>query len=132
MSDWTYYPHENGYWLSNWMPTPAPPAVLPVIERSKGMSEMLEKVARALWEIRPWGDEDSEQGIPTWDTVPEDWKAAYIDMARAAVRALREPTEEMLEAVDCGGVRRQWLSGRMHVGSWHAMIDSILSEAEGR
>jgi len=76
------------------------------------MSEMVQRVADAIAEA---ADLDS-------DTM-------YKDMARAAIEAMREPTQEM-KAVDgvhwgygchvCGGLTE----------GWHAMIDAALVKVD--
>ena len=76
------------------------------------MSEMLERVTRAVEEVEG-------------DCKPYEFE----DVARAVLRALREPTEEMYEAVshrwlDFSGVKssvRGW---------WTVMIDAALEEPE--
>lgn len=72
------------------------------------MSEMIERVARALF--IEYGHE------------PEEWCEAhrvhYIAVARAAIAAMREPTEAM---VDASGMGSQLTSGM-----WSAMIDAAL------
>ncbi len=70
------------------------------------MSEMIERVAKALVEAWPswgtWGDEEARKG------------------ARAAIEAMREPTEAMVIAggkqLDCAFERQ----------CWRAMIDAAL------
>lgn len=57
------------------------------------MSEMIERVARAIYEAR-WGG-------GCWDTLTQQRKADFeigkwIPMARAAVEAMRIPTQAML------------------------------------
>lgn len=73
------------------------------------MSEMVERVARAL---------ANEEGY-AYDPVP------YNRRARAAIEAMREPTDAM---VDAGG----WLGGENGVGDssarvvWTGMIEAAL------
>lgn len=56
------------------------------------MSEMVERVARALWERHMDPDEP-------WATVDEFWRETYLEKARAAIEAMRQPTIEMLKAM---------------------------------
>lgn len=81
------------------------------------MSEMIERVAKAIFADRYPG---------------EDWKdyqkRDYCGHARAAIEAMREPTEAMMAAVDCAGVKAEWLSGKAWAAGYRAMIDAALSE----
>lgn len=93
------------------------------------MSEsMVERAARAMW-ARRWdnGDED-------WSSEPKRVRAEYQKDARAAIAALREPTEAMIAAAKA----KRWV-GAIDDGpgiefdptpedAWGAMIDQILSE----
>jgi hypothetical protein len=59
------------------------------------MNEMVERVARALYEAR-WGGGD-------WDTLAKQRNAEFeiakwMPMALAAIAAMREPTAKMAEA----------------------------------
>ncbi len=57
------------------------------------MSEMIERIARAMWEAR----EDIEAvDSPNRCTFEAD-NPEIIAMARAAIEAMREPTEAMIE-----------------------------------
>lgn len=62
--------------------------------------EMVERVARAIW----------------FEDAPEDEfddvKLVYTEIARAAIKAMREPTKAMLDAGD--------------IGDWDTMIDAAL------
>ena len=62
------------------------------------MSEMVERVAKAIYEKR------NGQGCRPWSRQPSAHKFPYIEDARAAIEAMREPTEAMLTAGDdcCG------------------------------
>lgn len=65
------------------------------------MSEMIEKIARAIWRER-WIEPEPEV-LPPEKLGPaqSDWercKEVYFRDARAALTALEEPTEAMLEA----------------------------------
>jgi hypothetical protein len=66
------------------------------------MSEMIERVARAMCKEISGRDADDKDGGPhplgTWLDPVERWWTGYIDAARAAIAAMREPTEAMLAA----------------------------------
>lgn len=102
-------------------------------ERSaQGEGGMVERVANAMrqatheWRRRPLALESPD---------PAEYSLAYQHfIARAAIEALREPTEGMIEAAwdaggvgDCGGLERADPEGE-----WRAMIAAALSPAEGR
>jgi hypothetical protein len=85
------------------------------------MGEMVERVARAMWEARerrlnPYVRVSFEEGA-TEETY---------DMARAAIAAMREPTKAMewagSHAVDTDG---PWGAPPID-GAWQAMIDEAL------
>lgn len=80
------------------------------------MSEMIERVARAIH-----GD------APLW----EDCKFARYDQAIAAIKAMREPTEAQIRAVD-KACHEHWPNARqMAIAMQHALIDAALSDTEG-
>lgn len=72
------------------------------------MSEMVERVAKALWRLDNPADEGFSEIAPNnWDAWPEHGRAAslaqvnhckddYRDQARAAIAAMREPTLPMI------------------------------------
>lgn len=64
------------------------------------MNEMIEKVAKAIYEA-------------------ENKKWNYKDLAKAAIAAMREPTEGMMKASLKTG-------GRKHL--WYSMIDAALKD----
>lgn len=53
---------------------------------------MIELVARAIYEAR------NGRGCVPWSKRPASHKAPYLYEARAAIEAMREPSEEMVEA----------------------------------
>ena len=73
---------------------------------------MIEQVARALHDSIP-GNTNA------WDSLDDTWCHNFRIMARAAIAAMREPTEAMLEAGD------KRLSA---LGCWQDMIDTVLGE----
>lgn len=98
------------------------------------MSEMVERVARAIASTRG-RDPDDTAGGPhpggTWLEKGEPWWRGDVDAARAAIEAMREPTEKMIEA----GQLYCWDDGHPTVGShaiqgqvFRAMIDAALKD----
>ena len=82
--------------------------------------EMIERVARAL--VSSEGD-DPDALIHTMKGKTPVWTLG-VEQARAALAAIREPTEPMLQASE-----REW-DGRMSArsaGVWQAMIDAALN-----
>jgi hypothetical protein len=79
------------------------------------MSEMVDRVAKALWE----SSDDTEMGAP-WENLTGHWRKTYEDMARVAIAAMREPTQAMLDA---GPVEPY-----MDAYVWAKMIDAALRE----
>jgi hypothetical protein len=106
------------------------------------MSEMLDRVAKAIAEtialahikhnLREIGQEDKlEEYLKTF---PIKVTLADSDVARAAIEAMREPTVEMVEAVDIdgetdagGGINATYSIGSEEAKKvWQAMIDAAL------
>lgn len=82
------------------------------------MSEMIERVARAICRAGMSGPKDH---LNKQENL--NWRKFEIE-ARAAIEAMREPTNAMVEASN-----REW-DGRMShrsSGAWQAMIDAALS-----
>lgn len=89
------------------------------------MSEMVERVARGLWESEPvifaWGPQERHR-IP-WDVAVERDLAGvgiFRQFARAAIKAMREPTEAMCDAGD------EYNGNDRAV--WQSMIDAALKD----
>jgi hypothetical protein len=84
------------------------------------MSEMIEKVAKAMWDARRGHANNSGVFLEFWGDGSIPKKNGILDEARAAIAAMREPTEMMLwagnEQLDCAGELR----------CWQAMIDEAL------
>ena len=84
---------------------------------------MIERVARAL----------APQSL-----LPEHMWREFVEPARAAIEAMREPTEEMRIAGDTAPTAHGWGLHAIHGSSefaeceplWRAMIDAALGEAE--
>lgn len=85
------------------------------------MSEMIERVATAIYENRRRMYEDR---VPFKDLYPSAQRP-YLDEARAAIEAMREPTEEMIAAGARGSGED---SQDVALGAWEAMIDAALSK----
>lgn len=80
---------------------------------------MIERVARAIWNTKPGAK------IHPWErlgTVRND----YLAEARAAIEAMRTPTEAMVRA---GSEEFDpFVYGNTETDCWHAMIDAALKE----
>lgn len=79
---------------------------------------MIERVSAAMWEKRrerlegtKWG------GLVAWEAETEELRDEVRADARAAIEAMREPTDEMMAAVG-----KTSLQGRI----WHLMIAAAL------
>lgn len=59
------------------------------------MTEMVEKVARAIYEMQE-GRAIAFGALPTWEKIGDYDRALYHDMARAAIEAMREPNDAAL------------------------------------
>ena len=87
------------------------------------MSEMVERVARAL-RFRFHGIAPDIEGFAILDMATGDTIGDWRDQARAAIEAMREPTDEMLrghsdnvDGLDPETARKDW----------EAMIDAALA-----
>ena len=87
------------------------------------MSEMVERVARAIYE----DDFGGPDRTPTpWAERDEEFRETVRSNARAAIQAMREPTSAMVEAADSRrDPRNGWLGA---ISAWEAMIDAALKE----
>jgi hypothetical protein len=85
------------------------------------MSEMVERVARAIWEKQrsKIGDPNGLNARLEWKdkAVPAQFWDSYFDDSRAAISAMREPTLEMISAGN-----KEWVPAKV----FRAMIDEIL------
>lgn len=85
------------------------------------VAEMIERVASAI------NHADGFDAQP-WDERPQNWQAAYRRMAGAAIEAMRDRNEAMLDA----GTAVLWPPlapmgpGSRAVAVWEAMIDAAL------
>ena len=81
------------------------------------MTDMVEKVAKALIE---------QIGSPfTWEEMEPPIRRLWCNHARAAIRALMEPTEEMLKAGET--TRHSRLMNMTH-NIWQAMLKAALDD----
>lgn len=78
------------------------------------MSEMVERVAKAL---------AAQDFSCDWGWVAPHYQEAYLESARAAIEAMREPTEGMKE---CG--REETGSLATALAAWDSMIDEALKQ----
>lgn len=99
------------------------------------MSEtMVERVARAI-------SADMERGFPprvqsSWETLSDQARETMMLRARAAIAAMREPTEAVLnagadhmhEAIDYSMEPGEGIDGYYVTPVWQAMIDQALAE----
>lgn len=88
---------------------------------------MIEKVARAIYEIcndgGPWNDEEWAEMKASDDPRKTGWRSHFLHMARAAIEAMREPSEAMNDALDR-------VPGAFGRGAWLEGIDAALREGE--
>lgn len=80
------------------------------------MSEMVERVARAIAEEINGGKFDDAR----W--YNDDQRDVHRRRARAAIEAMREPTEAMLTAGDSAMIRKDDAAA----DAWQAMVDEAL------
>ena len=85
------------------------------------MSEMIERVAKAI----------ALDDCQTWNELDAVNRGMFLSFARAAIAAMREPTEAMLEAgtitVSKTGVIS--ISTQDAARIWRAMVDAALHSA---
>ena len=84
------------------------------------MSEMTDRVAKAIYECEP----HINAGEPiAWDDLQGPLRRVALIAARAAIEAMREPTPEMRLAVQC---REENYLDPGQVDEWAVMIDAAL------
>lgn len=90
------------------------------------MSEMIEAVARAIWEIRREEEDRCDMELEDMGASHSVWTEA-----RAATAAMSDPSETMLKAARkaCMHVTQ---GEDMNAKIWRAMIDSALVEETGQ
>jgi hypothetical protein len=84
------------------------------------MTTMLEKAAIGLA-----ASMDPHQ---PWEAVPEHLKDGLIEHARAVLLAIREPDEELLDAMDAGIDFTNSDGPSLLASEWRSAIDAILNE----
>lgn len=84
------------------------------------MSEMVEKVARAMAEK----SKARQPGMHTLNSLPMDGKEDFLEMARAAIEAMREPTEAMVKSGSS-----MYCNEYEAPDIWEDMIDAALTSA---
>jgi hypothetical protein len=94
------------------------------------MSEMVERVARAI-DPTAWRWLDSIVGREPAHPAEAPTRATQVRQARAAIEAMREPTEAMLRASPVVGTgpdeRGNWaVNTKPAQAVWPAMIDAAL------
>ncbi len=70
------------------------------------MSDMVEKVAKAIWDSRTRGA-DFRRYNYDWEHVAAEIRKNNMEHARAAIRAFMEPTRKMVNA-----------GGKQHADGW--------------
>lgn len=101
------------------------------------MNKMIERVARGL--------HDSEaavldNGLAPFERQPEGYRNRMCRRARAAIEAMREPTEAMISAgeatrtdcLDWSPEPGEGLDGFDPRPAWQAMVDAALKDADPR
>ena len=86
------------------------------------MNKIIEKGAKAAYE-------KYNEGLigccePSWDELPEDFKDRLRETTKAFIAAIREPTNEMVEAA----FGKSDLEPHPFRTVWYDMIDVILKE----
>lgn len=98
----------------------------------------IEEVARANYGAHPYQTRmgsslaDPLDDVP-WERLRADEQARWIKRTRAAIEAMREPTEAMSDA----GITHIEGDTAVHAGhdlkaAWHAMIDAALNDTESK
>lgn len=90
------------------------------------MSEMIEQVAKFLHALSAEKFSSSSKDAPIygpWEQLSDHNRLQYFDYARAAVKAMRDPTPEMYDALSATDIL--WKDNTSQ-GVWQAMIDGAL------
>ena len=85
------------------------------------MTYMIDKIARAMHA----SVNGHVQPPPTWDNQSEQSQNYWRIGARAAISAMREPTETM---IDAGSKEQRNILSKPIEGIWAAMIDDALGD----
>lgn len=99
------------------------------------MSDLIERAARAHYTCRA---RDLAKAYParmgvapvTWDDLPESVREIERGHMRAAIEAMREPTEAMIDAAYLGEPATNEIARRGTAQSYRAMISAALNEGE--
>jgi hypothetical protein len=92
-------------------------------------TEMELRVAQALIGVHPTLKIPPD-GIPAaWQQIPESLKDFMLQMARAAIRAMREPTPEMLDAVKLAWRTPGQTHGQKHMPGLKADYERLIDAA---
>ena len=86
---------------------------------------MLERAARAAFEIRPWGDVGPDESPHTWENLPEAWREVYDVMARAVLMAVRDFGMDIYHSTEGSSV-----PDYCSCEEFDAMIDAIINEPQ--
>jgi hypothetical protein len=86
------------------------------------MSDMVEKVARVLYEK----NHPRDSSWSPWEALNPSEVGCYTDLARAAIEAMRSPPEYVLDAMNPSGRYASVVIPE----AWNDAIDAILSEGE--
>ena len=89
------------------------------------MSEMVERVARAIYEGR------NGRGCKPWSLLTQMHKGPYFQDAKDAIRAMREPTEAMVNSPMARCYNTGPFAEKEVRRIFRAMIDAALSDAKG-
>ncbi len=84
--------------------------------------DMIERVAKAIYDNMCLAN---PHVMTTWEALPWDLKSYYSELARAAIKAMMEPTDEMLSE---SGI---FITDNARV-AWQAMIQSALQSASSQ
>ena len=93
------------------------------------MGEMVERVAEAIWEARV-ADSSPISGCPSptaWASLPSIIKDVLTSQARAAIAAMREPTEAMVQIGYAASNAHDHMPDDIR-SAWSAMIDAALAD----
>jgi hypothetical protein len=92
------------------------------------MSEMIERVAKAM---RADYIGSHNPNRLAWEEIDDGMRAIWRQHARAAIEAMREPTEAMVSAMigpHYVGLDLEQATQRLQVCVWNAGIDAALSQ----
>lgn len=85
-------------------------------------NDMVERVAKAI----AAADLDEGDGMYDYYALTEDIVDLYTTLARAAIKAMRDPTEAMYEEAEDA------IGYNVACDIWWVMIDTALKEREGK